>query len=90
MCNKTEWTEKALEFAKSKDKAGKFRVLIIDPPYNNTGCKLTYPVMKDSDWINAIDFDSLMDDGFIFIWVTNNKCLKILNKMNKKGWRECE
>jgi hypothetical protein len=51
---------------------------------------LTYPVMKDSDWINAIDFDSLMDDGFIFIWVTNNKGLKILSKMNKKGWRECE
>jgi N6-adenosine-specific RNA methylase IME4 len=47
--------------------------MLIDPPYNNTGCKLGYKTMDDKEWLNVIKFDNLMDDGFIFLWVTNAK-----------------
>jgi hypothetical protein len=41
--------------------------------------------MKDSDWMNAIDFDSLIDDGFIFIWVTNGKGTNLRRCPNGDG-----
>ena len=62
----------------------------MDPPYNNTGCKLTYPTMNDEIWMNSINFNNIIDDGFIFIWVTNAKAFKITSLMAAKGWRECE
>jgi N6-adenosine-specific RNA methylase IME4 len=74
---------------KKKSPQGKFRVMVLDPPFDNTGCKLGYKKLKDKEWINAIKFDDLIDDGFIFIWVTNNKGTKISNIMRKKGWKEC-
>ena len=84
-----QWTKKALTFAKKKSPLGKFRVMVLDPPFDNTGCKLGYKKLKDKEWIDAIKFDELIDDGFIFIWVTNNKGTKISNIMRKKGWVEC-
>jgi len=39
---KIQWHEKVLELAKDQSKNGKIKVLLIDPPYEDTGCKLTY------------------------------------------------
>jgi hypothetical protein len=64
---KENWKEEALKFSKTKSENGKFRAIIIDPPYDNTGCKLGYLKLKDKEWIEAINFDELIDDGFIFI-----------------------
>jgi N6-adenosine-specific RNA methylase IME4 len=86
---KEKWHKEALIGAKRNKVSGKFRVIVIDPPYTSTGCKLGYPLLKDEDWIDAIDFDMLIDDGFIFMWVTNAKAHKVSTLMAKRGWREC-
>jgi 16S rRNA G966 N2-methylase RsmD len=39
---KDAWMQEALKFSKPKSKNGKFRAIIIDPPFDNTGCKLGY------------------------------------------------
>jgi 16S rRNA G966 N2-methylase RsmD len=39
---KIQWHEQALELVQNKSKNGKFKVMVIDPPYEDTGCKLTY------------------------------------------------
>jgi 16S rRNA G966 N2-methylase RsmD len=44
---KIEWHEQVLALVKNQSKNGKFKVLLIDPPYEDTGCKLTYNKMKD-------------------------------------------
>jgi hypothetical protein len=41
------WHQEALKGAKRNKLSGKFRVMIIDPPYTNTGCKLGYPLLND-------------------------------------------
>jgi hypothetical protein len=46
--------------------------------------------MNDEIWMNCINFNEIIDDGFIFIWVTNAKAFKITSMMSAKGWRECE
>ena len=46
--------------------------------------------MKDSEWFQAIDFDTLMDDGIIFIWTTNAKGTLVSNMMASIGWTERE
>jgi N6-adenosine-specific RNA methylase IME4 len=89
VATKEIWHKEALQGAKRNKVSGKFRVIVIDPPYTNTGCKLKYPLLKDEEWMQAIDFDMLIDDGFIFMWVTNGKAQKVSTMMGKKGWREC-
>jgi 16S rRNA G966 N2-methylase RsmD len=84
------WIQEALKFSKPKSINGKFRVMVIDPPYDNTGCKLGYLKLKDKEWIEAINFNELIDDGFIFIWVTSKKGTKISKYMSRIGWAECE
>jgi N6-adenosine-specific RNA methylase IME4 len=46
--------------------------------------------MKDSEWFQAIDFNTLMDDGIIFIWTTNAKGTLVSNMMASVGWMERE
>jgi N6-adenosine-specific RNA methylase IME4 len=65
-------------------------VILIDPPYNNTGCKLGYRVLDDREWADILDFDKLIEDGFILIWVTNAKVDKVVKIMRKKGWKRKE
>jgi 16S rRNA G966 N2-methylase RsmD len=79
-----------LKYSKTKSKNGKFKVIVLDPPFDNTGCKLGYLKLKDKEWINSINFDELIDDGFIFIWVTSKKGFKISKYMDRLGWAECE
>jgi N6-adenosine-specific RNA methylase IME4 len=69
----TKWLKLSLEYAMIVSGKAKFRVMLIDPPYNNTGCKLSYKTMDDRDWLDVINFDDLIDDGLIFMWVTNGK-----------------
>jgi MT-A70 len=52
----------------------KFSVIMMDPPWKDTGVKkLGYPTMGYKDWMKIIDFDSLQDSGYVFIWVANTK-----------------
>ena len=60
--------------------------MVIDPPYNNTGCKLGYGLLEDSEWMDAISFDALMGDGLIFFWVTNAKGSTVESFMARRGW----
>jgi len=46
--------------------------------------------MNDEIWMRSINFNDIIDDAFIFIWVTNAKAFKITSLMSEKGWRECE
>ena len=39
------WHKEALVSASRNKVSGKFRVIVIDPPYTNTGCKLKYPLL---------------------------------------------
>ena len=51
-----------------------FSVIMMDPPWKDTGVKkLGYPTMGYKDWMKIIDFDSLQDSGYVFIWVANTK-----------------
>ena len=58
--------------ALKKNPKGRFRVVLIDPPSDNTRLKLGYPTLKNSEWMDLIKLDDFMDDGLIFIWATNN------------------
>jgi N6-adenosine-specific RNA methylase IME4 len=80
------WVPKALEFAMKITPTKKFRVLLMDPPYNNTGCILGYQTMDDKEWFDVLNFDELIDDGLIFIWVTNAKLGVIISLMQIRGW----
>jgi 16S rRNA G966 N2-methylase RsmD len=80
------WVPKAQEFAGKLTPSRKFRVILMDPPYNNTGCKLGYQTMDDKEWFEVLNFDELIDDGLIFIWVTNAKLGVIITHMQLRGW----
>jgi N6-adenosine-specific RNA methylase IME4 len=60
--------------------------MVIDPPFNNTGCKLPYGLLDDYEWMDAISFDGLMADGLIFFWVTNAKGGTVERFMTQRGW----
>ena len=59
---------------------------MIDPPWNNSGCKLNYRLLEDKDWMAIINFDDLMDDGVVFLWVTSAKLLDGADWMRSKGF----
>ncbi len=42
--------------------------------------------MDDKEWFDVLNFDELIDDGLIFIWVTNAKLGVMINLMQLKGW----
>ncbi len=64
--------------------------MILDPPYDNTGCKHSYKVMPDKVWLDAIKFNDLIDDGLIFMWVTNGKLYSMMHEMHERGWEYSE
>jgi N6-adenosine-specific RNA methylase IME4 len=84
------WVAKVLEWASFRSMNKKIRALLIDPPHDNTGQKLPYPTMPLKTWLPFIPFDSMMEDGYIFIWVSNGMGTKVSNMMKKRGWRECQ
>jgi N6-adenosine-specific RNA methylase IME4 len=58
----------------------------MDPPTTTLGCILGYQTMDDKDWFDVLNFDELIDDGLIFIWVTNAKLGVIISLMQQRGW----
>ncbi len=64
--------------------------MLIDAPWNNTGCKLPYTTLEDKEWMDKLNFDELMDDGLVWMWVTNAKCDVAVAFMNSKGWYRIE
>jgi N6-adenosine-specific RNA methylase IME4 len=65
-------------------------VLYIDPPYSDTGLGLGYNTLSFDDIFGSIDYDALMNDAAIFIWVTNAMGPRVSNFMASKGWEEKE
>ena len=59
-------------------------------PWKGTGCKLNYQTLEDQEWMAPIDFDSLMDDGLIFMWVANAKFEAAVEFMKGRGWKRIE
>ena len=68
----------------------KYRVLLMDPPSNDTGLKLPYPTMDSSIWMSKIKVDDLVGDGFVFIWVTNKQYYQTMKWMDELGWETSE
>jgi N6-adenosine-specific RNA methylase IME4 len=64
--------------------------MVIDAPWNNTGCKLPYNTLDDHEWMSILNFDDLMDDGLVFMWVTNAKFEDAVDFMKSKGWYRIE
>ena len=69
-----------------------FDVITMDPPWvlstgNPTrGVATNYSTLNDNDIMN-IPFDQLQTDGFLFIWVINNKYKFALNLFDRYGYR---
>ena len=69
-----------------------FDVITMDPPWvlstgNPTrGVATNYSTLNDNDIMN-IPFDQLQRDGFLFIWVINNKYKFALQLFDKYGYR---
>ena len=47
-------------------------MLLLDIPWSKTGLTLGYPTIEDQEWMDALDFDELLDDGLVFMWVVNS------------------
>lgn len=65
----------------------------MDPPWilstvkQVRGVKTNYSTLNDSDIMNKIPFDKLQTDGFLFIWVINNKYRFALQIFKKYGYK---
>ena len=77
----------ALEGLYTMKKLLKFTVILMDPPWRDTGVNLKYPLMKSKEWMDLIDFDLLQDSGFVLIWVANKKLEDAINFMRNKGYK---
>jgi mRNA m6A methyltransferase catalytic subunit len=66
-----------------------FQVLIVDPPWGNTGHKLAYPTMTDEE-ILKMPVEQVQEEGFIFLWVTNNKLQAGLDFLRVHGYQHIE
>jgi N6-adenosine-specific RNA methylase IME4 len=82
----TQMLRLALRYAREFSAIGKFRVALIDPPYDNTGCDLGYLTMNEKKWLDVFRFNDFLDDGIIFIWVTNAKLGQMIIYMRDRGW----
>ena len=51
----------------------------MDPPWQlssanpTRGVAIAYDTLKDEEILDNIPYDTLQSDGFLFIWVINNK-----------------
>ncbi len=65
----------------------------MDPPWILStvkavrGVKTNYSTLTDNDILNNIPFDKLQSDGFLFIWVINNKYRFALGLFVKYGYK---
>lgn len=70
-----------------------FDVITMDPPWilssgNPTrGVATNYDTLTDNDIMEKIPFNELQKDGFLFIWVINNKYKFALELFNKYKYR---
>lgn len=69
-----------------------FDVITMDPPWilssgNPTrGVATNYDTLNDYDIMNHFPFERLQTDGFLFIWVINNKYKFALDLFAKHGY----
>lgn len=69
-----------------------FDVITMDPPWilstgNPTrGVATNYSTLTDYDILHNFPFDKLQTDGFLFIWVINNKYKFALELFHKYGY----
>ena len=62
----------------------------MNPPANDTGCKLPYTTMESSQWMKTINVNDFVGDGFVFIWVTNKLYFQTMLWMDQQGWEPVE
>jgi mRNA m6A methyltransferase catalytic subunit len=73
-------------------KSCQFDVIIMDPPWQlasnqpTRGVAIGYQQLPDQ-LIQGLPIDTLSTDGFIFIWVINNKYSKAFELMEKWGYK---
>ena len=68
----------------------KFSAILVDPPWDNTGCKLGYPTLKDEMWMSNINFGSLVDNGLVFMFVTASKDTAAIRYMESQGFTKSD
>jgi len=57
--------------------------------YNNM-TRIGYMQLRDDQWMSVIDFDAIMDDGFVFLWVVNAKYTDAIVFMDSRGFKMIE
>ena len=82
--------EAASAIARRSNAKGKYRVVLMDPPWKGTGCKLNYSLLDDQEWMSVINFDDFLDDGLVFMWAVNSKIEAAIDFMRSRGWKRAE
>lgn len=65
----------------------------MDPPWVLStaapvrGVATSYDTLTDKDILELLPFDSLQENGFLFIWVINNKYRLALALFEKYGYK---
>ena len=67
-----------------------FTVILCDPPWNNTGCKLGYITLKNKEWMSKLDFSLIQDNGYVFMWVSNLNYASAISFMKKQSYKMVE
>lgn len=75
--------ETAFHCGRALNGNGRFNVIIMDPPWANTGLKnLPFGTLKDGDWMSKLHLQDFQDEGLVFIWVVNSSMSLV------KDWME--
>ncbi|KEJ83077.1 MT-A70 family protein [Oxytricha trifallax] len=62
----------------------------MDPPWNDTACKLGYQILKDIEIFKNIPIHKLQKNGYLFIWITNSKLESCLEYLKSIGYKRAE
>ena len=70
-----------------------FDVITMDPPWQlssanpTRGVAIAYDTLKDEEILDRIPFNDLQENGFLFIWVINNKYRFATQLFKKYGYK---
>lgn len=70
-----------------------FDVITMDPPWQlssanpTRGVAIAYDTLKDEEIVNDIPYEKLQQNGFLMIWVINNKYRFAVQLFKQYGYK---